>query len=113
MAGRLGDILVARGAITEEQLQAALTAKKRLRMLGETLVARSLITNDQLGVALAQSGNMERASEVFAEATARWKVHGIERYLPSYAVDFPFRGDEHRELFMAGLRKLGVPDVPE
>jgi type IV pilus assembly protein PilB len=54
MAGRLGDILVARGAMTDEQLQAALAAKSAFGMLGETLVARGLITNDQLGVALAQ-----------------------------------------------------------
>ncbi|MBC8352938.1 MAG: Flp pilus assembly complex ATPase component TadA [Planctomycetes bacterium] len=53
MAGRLGDILVARGAITEEQLQAALSAQGARGMLGETLVARGLISNDQLGAALA------------------------------------------------------------
>ena len=54
MAGRLGDILVARGAITEEQLLAALAEKNAFGMLGETLVARGMITNDQLGAALAQ-----------------------------------------------------------
>ncbi|HUG68982.1 MAG TPA: ATPase, T2SS/T4P/T4SS family [Pirellulaceae bacterium] len=54
MAGRLGDILVAQGAITEEQLLAALSAQGARGMLGETLVARGLITNDQLGVALAK-----------------------------------------------------------
>lgn len=54
MAGRLGDILVAQGAITEDQLQAALSAQGARGMLGETLVARGLITNDQLGAALAK-----------------------------------------------------------
>ncbi|MCA9123238.1 MAG: Flp pilus assembly complex ATPase component TadA [Planctomycetaceae bacterium] len=54
MAGRLGDILVAQGAITEEQLQAALSAQGARGMLGEMLVARGQITNDQLGAALAQ-----------------------------------------------------------
>ncbi len=49
MAGRLGDILVARGAITEEQLAIALSARG---MLGETLVARGWLTNAQLGSAL-------------------------------------------------------------
>lgn len=50
MAGRLGDILVARGWITDEQLNAALAMRG---MLGETLVARGLITPAQLGEALA------------------------------------------------------------
>jgi type IV pilus assembly protein PilB len=54
MAGRLGDILVAQGAITEEQLNAALSAQGARGMLGETLVARGLITNDQLGAALSK-----------------------------------------------------------
>ena len=50
MAGRLGDILVARGWITEEQLNDALTTRG---MLGDTLVARGVITTAQLGEALA------------------------------------------------------------
>ena len=53
MAGRLGDILVARGLITDEQLENALASGQR-GMLGETLVSRALITTDQLGSALAQ-----------------------------------------------------------
>lgn len=54
MAGRLGDILVRRGLITEEQVNAALAAQGTRGMLGETLIARGLITNDQLGSALAE-----------------------------------------------------------
>jgi len=55
MAGRLGDILVARGQITEEQLQAALVAQgSEFGMLGAILVGRGLITQDQLGSALAE-----------------------------------------------------------
>ena len=54
MAGRLGDILVARGQITEDELQSALSFQGSQRgMLGETLVARGLITNQQLGDALS------------------------------------------------------------
>ena len=52
MAGRLGDILIARGLINDDQLQAALTSGVR-GMLGETLVAQGLITNQQLGDALS------------------------------------------------------------
>ena len=54
MAGRLGDILVARGDITEAQLQSALRAQGSERgMLGAILVRRGLITWEQLGSALA------------------------------------------------------------
>ena len=53
MAGRLGDILVGRGQITEEQLGDALVSGQR-GMLGETLVAQGLITTDQLGSALSE-----------------------------------------------------------
>lgn len=55
MAGRLGDILVARGQITEDQLQAALAAQGSERgMLGAILVSRGLVSRDQLGSALAE-----------------------------------------------------------
>lgn len=54
MAGRLGDILVAQGLITDEQLQGVLVSQGGHGMLGDTLVARGLITNEQLGNALEQ-----------------------------------------------------------
>lgn len=55
MAGRLGDILVARGQITEQDLQQALSWQGgQTGMLGEILVARGYITNQQLGEALAE-----------------------------------------------------------
>ena len=53
MAGRLGDILVTRGVITEEQLENALVSGQR-GMLGETLMSRGLITTEQLGSALEE-----------------------------------------------------------
>ncbi len=55
MAGRLGDILVARGYITAEQLDAALVSQAGQKgMLGELLVARDLITTNQLGEVLSE-----------------------------------------------------------
>ena len=54
MAGRLGDILVARGHISKEDLQAALSSQGGQRgMLGEILVARGYINSQQLGEALS------------------------------------------------------------
>ncbi len=55
MAGRLGDILVQRGIITEAQLQTALASQGSERgMLGEILRRRGLITVEQLGSALEE-----------------------------------------------------------
>ncbi|MEN0109189.1 MAG: ATPase, T2SS/T4P/T4SS family [Planctomycetota bacterium] len=52
---RLGDILVRRGYITQNQLEAALAAQGSERgMLGQILLRRSLISIDQLGDALAE-----------------------------------------------------------
>ncbi|MAD80748.1 MAG: hypothetical protein CMJ50_07890 [Planctomycetaceae bacterium] len=52
MAGRLGDILVARGCITDDQLQEALASQGAQRgRLGELLVAREWISAAQLGEA--------------------------------------------------------------
>jgi len=55
MAGRLGDILVDHGHITEAQLQAALASQGSERgMLGAILLRRGLVTLPQLGEALAE-----------------------------------------------------------
>jgi type IV pilus assembly protein PilB len=53
MAGRLGDILIARGLITDEQLEEVLATQGSRGMLGEALVSRGLINNEQLGSALS------------------------------------------------------------
>jgi len=55
MAGRLGDILVRLGRITETQLQNALNSQGSERgLLGAILLRRGLITIDDLGEALAE-----------------------------------------------------------
>ena len=55
MAGRLGDILVQRGIITEAQVQSALASQGSERgMLGAILLRRGLITTAQLGSALEE-----------------------------------------------------------
>lgn len=55
MAGRLGDILVRQGLLTESQVESALKAQGSERgMLGAILVRRGLITVEQLGTALAE-----------------------------------------------------------
>jgi type IV pilus assembly protein PilB len=55
MAGRLGDILVRQGAITEEQLQIALHSQGSEKgMLGAILIRRGWINVQQLGAALEE-----------------------------------------------------------
>lgn len=55
MAGRLGDILVRRGLITEDQLQIALATQEMERgMLGTILLRGRMITAEQLGSALEE-----------------------------------------------------------
>lgn len=55
MAGRLGDILVKHGAITQAQLDSALRSQGNERgMLGAILLRRGLISIGQLGSALAE-----------------------------------------------------------
>ena len=55
MAGRLGDILVGQGIITEAQLESALAAQGAEKgMLGTIMLRRGMITMEQLGVALEE-----------------------------------------------------------
>lgn len=50
MAGRLGDILLERGFVNEEQIEEALASRG---MLGESLLSQGVITRQQLGDALS------------------------------------------------------------
>ncbi|MEZ6089161.1 MAG: ATPase, T2SS/T4P/T4SS family [Pirellulaceae bacterium] len=55
MVRRLGDILLERGCLSEEQLQQALIDQRQTRMqLGSFLLHRGLITREQLGTAFAE-----------------------------------------------------------
>lgn len=55
MAGRLGDIVVGHGWVTESKLEQALEEKSTLGMqLGSYLLHRGLLTRDQLGMALSE-----------------------------------------------------------
>ena len=55
MAGRLGDILVQRGIISQSQLEGALRSQGSERgMLGAILLRRGLVNMEQLGAALAE-----------------------------------------------------------
>ncbi len=71
-----------------------------------------------LGVAQAQAGNLAKARQVFDEYRSRSGQLGSDAapqviYLQAYSYYYPFKMDKHRELFLDGLRKLGVPDANE
>ncbi len=68
MAGRLGDILVRHGHITDSQLDSALKAQGSERgMLGALLLRRGLVSVPQLGDALAEQYDVE-FEEIVADA---------------------------------------------
>jgi len=78
MAGRLGDILVARGQITPAQLESALAGQHHERgMLGAILLRRGLITMKQLGSALS-----EQFEVPFREVVAHAVNPQVVRLLP-------------------------------
>jgi type IV pilus assembly protein PilB len=93
MAGRLGDILVDRGWITEEQVESALKAQGPERgMLGTVLLRRGLIDADQLGKALEQQFEV-RYTEVVPDAINPQLVRLLpedfsrDRQVVPYAID--------------------------
>jgi len=78
MAGRLGDILVRLGHVTDGQVDAALKAQGSERgMLGAILMRRGLITVEQLGAALA-----EQYEVPFCEVVPQTVNPQIVRLLP-------------------------------
>ena len=97
MAGRLGDILVARQLINEEQLHNALRSQGSERgMLGALLVSRGLITTDQLGSAL---------SEQFEVPYRKIRLDEVNGSSFEAGVDFDLNAVAHeRDL---GQRRLG------
>jgi type IV pilus assembly protein PilB len=68
MAGRLGDILVERGYISEDQLKQALALRG---MLGETLLRQGVVTRPQLGEALSQQFEVPYENVVVDEVPAQ------------------------------------------
>ncbi len=76
MAGRLGDILIKRGWLKEEQLQSVLQAGHK-GMLGDALVARGFINNEQLGQALEEQFDVP-----FRDVAAEEVHQQVVRLLP-------------------------------
>ena len=85
MAQRLGDILLARGAVNAEKLAAALSDQKAFGgKLGRTLVDLGYVNEDALVGALAEQLGLEAVNldelEVADEALGTMSVNACERY---------------------------------
>jgi type IV pilus assembly protein PilB len=58
--GRIGEILVSRGKLSEEQLRAGQEAKKTdPRRIGEILLSLGFVSEEDLARAMAEAGGLE------------------------------------------------------
>jgi type IV pilus assembly protein PilB len=85
MSRRLGEILIARGALDAEQLAAALSDQRAFGgKLGRTLVDLGYVTDDQLVKALAEQLDLDTVdldgAEIQPDALARLPVDACERH---------------------------------
>jgi hypothetical protein len=90
---RIGELLLERGAISQEQLEAGLAAQKRTRQrLGVTLIQQGVLTEVQLAQVLAQS--LSLATVDLAQVQVDWSaVHMLRsRFCEAHEL-FPFAID--------------------
>lgn len=83
---RMGDMLLAEGAVTAEQIDEALEASKRERIkLGESLVRLSYVTEDTIAQALSNQLKIERVhlAEEFVDDSFVKMIPGdvLRRYI--------------------------------
>lgn len=102
---RLGELLVERGAITREQLEAGLVAQKQTRQrLGITLVQQGLLSESQLAQGLAESLGLPTVD--LARAQVDWSaVHMLRARFCEQHELFPFaiegKGTQKKRLVVA------------
>lgn len=90
---RIGELLLERGAISKEQLEAGLSAQKRTRQrLGVTLIQQGVLTEVQLAQVLAQS--LSLATVDLGQVQVDWSaVHMLRsRFCEAHEL-FPFAID--------------------
>lgn len=114
---RIGELLLERKAITQEQLDAGLAAQKRTRQrLGVTLVQQGLISEVQLAQALAQSLGLGTVD--LAQVTVDWTaVHMLRaRFCETHEL-FPFaidgKGTANKRLLVAMSDPLNQTAIDE
>ncbi|MGV3620824.1 MAG: hypothetical protein ACO1OB_08400 [Archangium sp.] len=114
---RIGELLLERKAITQEQLDAGLAAQKRTRQrLGVTLVQQGLISEVQLAQVLAQSLGVGTVD--LAQVQVDWSaVHMLrDRFCETHEL-FPFaidgKGTANKRLLVAMSDPLNQPAIDE
>ncbi|MDH4609498.1 hypothetical protein [Pseudomonas sp. BN102] len=86
---RLGQILVSKGLITTQQLDAAIKMQLTSRMrLGEVLIAQGLLTQKQLTKALKKQSNLRLAATLVAAFMSPFQMAGadIQRMQPPTSI---------------------------
>ncbi len=114
---RIGELLLERGAISQQQLDLALKAQQQTRQrLGLTLIEQKAITEDQLAHVLAQSLSLSVVD--LAEAAVDWSaVHMLRaRFCETHEL-FPFgiegKGTGQKRLLVAMSDPLNLPAQEE
>lgn len=114
---RIGELLLERGAITKDQLEAGLAAQKRTRQrLGVTLIQQGVLSEIQLAQSLAQS--LELATVDLNQVQVDWSaVHMLRtRFCETHEL-FPFaidgKGTASKRLLVAMSDPLNQPATEE
>lgn len=114
---RIGELLLERGAISKEQLEAGLAAQKRTRQrLGVTLIQQGVLSEIQLAQSLAQS--LELATVDLNQVQVDWSaVHMLRtRFCETHEL-FPFaidgKGTASKRLLVAMSDPLNQPATEE
>lgn len=114
---RIGEVLLERKAITQEQLEAALAEQKRTRKrLGATLIDRGIITEAQLAAVLAESLGLSAVD--LQVVTVDWSaVHLLRARFCEQHELFPFsidgKGTPQQRLVVAMADPLNQPALDE
>jgi hypothetical protein len=114
---RIGELLLERGAISKEQLDAGLVAQKRTRQrLGVTLIQQGVLSEIQLAQVLAQS--LSLATVDLNQVQVDWSaVHMLrDRFCETHEL-FPFaidgKGTANKRLLVAMSDPLNQPAIEE
>lgn len=114
---RIGELLLERGAINKDQLEAGLAAQKRTRQrLGVTLIQQGVLTEIQLAQVLAQSLSLGTVD--LSQVQVDWSaVHMLRtRFCETHEL-FPFaidgKGTANKRLLVAMSDPLNQPAIEE
>jgi len=112
---RIGELLLERGAISKEQLEAGLEGQKRTRQrLGVTLIQQGVLTEIQLAQVLAQSLSLATVDLNQVQVDGRG-AHAPQPLLRATSCSLRHRGKgtQHKKLLVAMSDPLNLPATEE